>query len=74
MPNLAYSISKFKGEEIIKKSSLDYFILRLGSVYGYTENEKRMFNMPNLFQKKLKKCKFETFFKRCSIKKHSIRS
>ena len=40
MPNLAYSISKFKGEEIIKKSSLDYFILRLGSVYGYTENEK----------------------------------
>ena len=55
MPNLAYSISKFKGEEIIKKSSLDYFILRLGSVYGYTENEKRMFNMPNLFPKLVKK-------------------
>lgn len=57
MPNLAYSLSKFKGEQIIKKSSLDYFILRLGSVYGYSENEKRMFNMPNLFPKLVKKNK-----------------
>tara|TARA_B100001093_G_C26840437_1_gene1020311 strand:+ start:160 stop:1062 length:903 start_codon:yes stop_codon:yes gene_type:complete len=55
MPNLAYSTSKLQGEKIIKKSSLNYFILRLGSVYGYIEDEKRMFNMPNLFPKLVKK-------------------
>ena len=60
MPNLAYSISKFKGEEIIKKF-IRLFILRLGSVYGYTENEKRMFNMPIYFQNWLKKCNLRLF-------------
>lgn len=49
IPNLAYSRSKLRCEQILQKSSLRYNILRLGSVYGYTEDEKRMFNLPNLF-------------------------
>ena len=55
MPFLAYSKSKFKGEKIIKQKLENFTILRLGSVYGYTKNEHRMFNMPNLFPKLAKK-------------------
>lgn len=49
LPYLAYSRSKHKCEQLLEKSGLKYNILRLGSVYGYTKNEKRMFNLPNLF-------------------------
>ena len=36
-------------------SGLKYNILRLGSVYGYSKDEKRMFNLPNLFPLRAKK-------------------
>ena len=55
LPNLAYSRSKLKCEEILANSGLSYNILRLGSVYGYTTDEKRMFNLPNLFPLRAKK-------------------
>ena len=40
---------------MLEKSGLKYGILRLGSVYGKAENEKRMFNLPNLFPLRTKK-------------------
>ena len=49
LPNLAYSRSKLKCEKLLKKNFKDVGILRLGSVYGLAEDEKRMFNLPNLF-------------------------
>jgi len=54
LPNLAYSKGKLECEKILKKSNLNYSILRLGSVYGYTDT-KRMFNLPNLFPLRAKK-------------------
>ena len=47
-PNLAYSTSKLKCEQLLVKNKRNYIILRLGSVYGPTL-KKRMFNLPNLF-------------------------
>ena len=55
LPYLAYSKSKLKCEEMLINSGLKYNILRLGSVYGYTKDEKRMFNLPNLFPLRAKK-------------------
>lgn len=55
LPYLAYSRSKLKCEEMLINSGLKYNILRLGSVYGYTTDEKRMFNLPNLFPLRAKK-------------------
>lgn len=55
LPYLAYSRSKLKCEEMLIKSGLKYNILRLGSVYGYSKDEKRMFNLPNLFPLRAKK-------------------
>ena len=47
-PILIYSSSKVKIEEDIKKSKKNYVILRLGSVYGYSETETMRINiMPN---------------------------
>jgi len=51
-PILAYSSSKVKNEEDIKKSNKNYVILRLGSVYGYSSTDTMRINiMPNLFSK-----------------------
>tara|TARA_B100000029_G_scaffold77433_1_gene69084 strand:- start:73 stop:2622 length:2550 start_codon:yes stop_codon:yes gene_type:complete len=51
-PILAYSSSKVKNEEDIKKSNKNYIILRLGSVYGYSSTDTMRINiMPNLFSK-----------------------
>lgn len=49
MPNLAYSTSKLECEKLLKQNNIEYIVLRLGSVYGYTSDKKRMFNLPNLF-------------------------
>jgi len=52
LPILAYSSSKVKNEEDIKKSNRNYVILRLGSVYGYSSTDTMRINiMPNLFSK-----------------------
>tara|TARA_B100000886_G_scaffold62688_1_gene38883 strand:+ start:1900 stop:2796 length:897 start_codon:yes stop_codon:yes gene_type:complete len=48
LPKLAYARGKLDCEKILEKTNLNYFILRLGSVYGFGE-KKRMFNLPNLF-------------------------
>lgn len=48
---LAYSSSKVKNEQDIKKSKKNYVILRLGSVYGYSTDTMRINIMPNLFSK-----------------------
>ena len=51
-PILAYSSSKVQNEEDIKKSNKNYIILRLGSVYGYSDTDTMRINiMPNLFSK-----------------------
>tara|TARA_B100000686_G_scaffold296678_1_gene328414 strand:- start:4247 stop:6799 length:2553 start_codon:yes stop_codon:yes gene_type:complete len=51
-PILAYSSSKVRNEEDIKKSNKNYVILRLGSVYGYSSTDTMRINiMPNLFSK-----------------------
>lgn len=55
LTNLAYSRSKLKCEQMIIESGIKFNILRLGSVYGFAENEKRMFNLPNLFPLRAKK-------------------
>lgn len=55
LPNLAYSRSKYECEKLLKNKKVNYSILRLGSVYGETQDEKRMFNLPNLFPLKTKK-------------------
>ncbi len=52
IPILAYSSSKFQNEMDIKNSKKNYIILRLGSVYGYSETDTMRINiMPNLFSK-----------------------
>ena len=48
LPKLAYASGKLECEKMLKKSNINYSILRLGSVYGNAE-KKRMFNLPNLF-------------------------
>jgi nucleoside-diphosphate-sugar epimerase len=50
-PVLSYSSSKAINEEQIKKSGKNYIILRLGSVYGYSNDATRIDIMPNLFSK-----------------------
>jgi nucleoside-diphosphate-sugar epimerase/dTDP-4-dehydrorhamnose 3,5-epimerase-like enzyme/SAM-dependent methyltransferase len=50
-PILAYSSSKAQNEIDIKKSKKNYVILRLGSVYGYSNDSTRINIMPNLFSK-----------------------
>ena len=50
-PILMYSRSKVQNENDIKKSTNDYVILRLGSVYGYSLDTMRINIMPNLFSK-----------------------
>ena len=41
-PVLSYALSKSLNEKQLKQSGKKYTILRLGSVYGYIENEKRI--------------------------------
>ena len=48
-PVLPYSISKDKNEKQIINSKRNYVILRLGSVYGYSNDATRLNIMPNLF-------------------------
>jgi UDP-glucose 4-epimerase len=48
-PSLDYAKCKVINEKDIIKSGLSYIILRPGTAYGYTGDNKRMFNMPNLF-------------------------
>ena len=50
-PILTYASGKFKNEEQIKKSGKKFVILRLGSVYGYSNDATRIDIMPNLFSK-----------------------
>lgn len=50
-PILAYSSSKVQNEIDIRNKSRNYIILRLGSVYGLSEDSMRMNIMPNLFSK-----------------------
>ena len=54
-PLLSYGRSKLESEKMLKNSGRNYIILRLSSVYGFNGDEKRMFNMPNLFAKRSKK-------------------
>jgi len=49
LPILPYAIGKDKNEDQIKNSGKDYVILRLGSVYGYSNDATRLNIMPNLF-------------------------
>ena len=48
-PSLDYAKCKAINEKDIKKSGLNYIILRPGTAYGYNGDNERMFNMPNLF-------------------------
>ncbi len=48
---LSYAKSKVQNEKDIIKSSKEYIILRLGSVYGYSLDTMRINIMPNLFSK-----------------------
>ena len=50
-PILSYASSKAKNEKQIQSSGKNYVILRLGSVYGYSEDATRLDIMPNLFSK-----------------------
>ncbi len=50
-PVLSYSTSKAANEKQIKDSGKNYVILRLGSVYGYSNDTMRIDIMPNLFSK-----------------------
>ncbi len=50
-PILSYSSSKAANEKQLKKSGKNYVILRLGSVYGYSNDTMRIDIMPNLFSK-----------------------
>ena len=49
LPVLPYGVGKDKNEEQIKNSGKNYVILRLGSVYGYSNDSTRLNIMPNLF-------------------------
>ena len=48
---LTYSVGKVQSEIDLYVSDLNYVILRLGSVYGYSTDTMRMGIMPNLFSK-----------------------
>jgi nucleoside-diphosphate-sugar epimerase len=50
-PVLSYSTSKDINEKQLKNSGKNYIILRLGSVYGYSNDTARIDIMPNLFSK-----------------------
>ena len=50
-PVLSYSSSKAFNEKQLKESGKNYVILRLGSVYGYSNDTMRIDIMPNLFSK-----------------------
>jgi len=50
-PILTYSTGKVYSENDLISSDLNYIILRLGSVYGYSTDTMRMGIMPNLFSK-----------------------
>ena len=50
-PILSYGKSKDTNEKQLKKSGKNYVILRLGSVYGYTNDATRLDIMTNLFSK-----------------------
>ena len=50
-PILAYAKSKVQNEKDITNSKNNYVILRLGSVYGYSQDTMRINIMPNLFSK-----------------------
>jgi len=50
-PVLTYSKGKVQSEEDLEKSSVNYIVLRLGSVYGYGGDSMRINIMPNLFSK-----------------------
>ncbi len=49
LPKLPYALGKDKNEKQLKNSGKDYVILRLGSVYGYSNDATRLNIMPNLF-------------------------
>ena len=51
LPVLSYSLSKAENEKQLKESGKNYVILRLGSVYGYSNDTMRIDIMPNLFSK-----------------------
>ncbi len=51
LPILNYAKSKDENERKIKDSGKNFIILRLGSVYGYTNDATRLNIMPNLFSK-----------------------
>jgi nucleoside-diphosphate-sugar epimerase/SAM-dependent methyltransferase len=51
IPELAYAVSKAQNEIDIKALSNNYVILRLASVYGYSDDTMRINIMPNLFSK-----------------------
>jgi nucleoside-diphosphate-sugar epimerase/quercetin dioxygenase-like cupin family protein len=50
-PVLTYSTGKVQSENDLLASDLNYVILRLGSVYGYSTDTMRIGIMPNLFSK-----------------------
>ena len=50
-PILSYSKSKDQTEKDLLKSNLNYVILRLASVYGYSTDTMRVGIMPNLFSR-----------------------
>tara|TARA_Y100001972_G_C7663543_1_gene334994 strand:+ start:2130 stop:4709 length:2580 start_codon:yes stop_codon:yes gene_type:complete len=50
-PILAYSQGKDQTEKDLHESNLNYVILRLASVYGYSTDTMRVGIMPNLFSK-----------------------
>ena len=50
-PILTYSKGKVQSEEDFENSSVNYVVLRLGSVYGYGGDSMRLNIMPNLFSK-----------------------
>jgi len=50
-PVLTYSTGKVQSEIDLQKSDLNYAIVRLGSVYGYSTDTMRINIMPNLFSK-----------------------
>lgn len=50
-PVLTYAVGKVQSEEDFKHSNVNYVILRLASVYGYSTDTMRIGIMPNLFSK-----------------------
>lgn len=48
---LTYSTGKVQSEIDLQASSVNYVVLRLGSVYGYSTDTMRIGIMPNLFSK-----------------------